>query len=430
MTAWRPTAALVRAGFVAIVGLSAALAVGAPSAVVLVAPLAAYVALVLVGRPRIEPHPAAELGHRVLHEGQGTLARLRLEGSDDVEVVTRVLARSDRLAVRPHGGRLVALVAADGDQPDAALEVSPTSWGRVAVGPELTGLHTSWAGFRWGPVTHDGLALTVLPTGAPFDSRAEAPAPLGVVGAHRSRREGDGREFSGIRPFHVGDRLRRIDWRVSLRTGDLHVVTTRAEEDAGVLIVVDATVDVRGTGTAPSSLDLTVRAAAAMAEHHLRTGDRVGLRVLGGGGQVVGLAAGQPQLRRVLGALAHVRPGGGHRLADRLTVPVAAGTTVLVLSPLLHPTLIGLAARLTGQGVPTLAVDTLPSQRGLGAADDAARTRTTDLAWRLRLAERDLAVAALGGTGCPVTPWRGPGSLDLVTRQLARRSAMPRIAVR
>ena len=53
----------------------------------------------------------------------------------------------------------------------------------------------------------------------PAADRADRRAPV--------RREGDGTEFSSIRPFHSGDRMRRINWRVSLRTGALHVVSTR-----------------------------------------------------------------------------------------------------------------------------------------------------------------------------------------------------------
>ena len=109
-------------------------------------------------------------------------------------------------------------------------------------------LTSPWAGYRWGPVLERGSEMTVLPASAPFDSAAEAPQPLGLVGANRSRRVGDGTEFAGIRPFHAGDRLRRINWRVSLRTGDLHVVTARGEEDSGVLLVVDALSDFGRSG--------------------------------------------------------------------------------------------------------------------------------------------------------------------------------------
>ena len=71
-----------------------------------------------------------------------------------------------------------------------------------------------------------------------------------------------------------------MQWRVSLRTGTLHVTSTLAEEDSSILLVVDAVVDLgvgRGIHGSASSLDVAVRAAGAVAEHYLRRGDRVGL---------------------------------------------------------------------------------------------------------------------------------------------------------
>jgi uncharacterized protein (DUF58 family) len=153
--------------------------------------------------------------------------------------------------------------------------------------------------------------LTVWPQAAVYDSTAEAPQPDGLVGAHRSRRVGSGTEFSGIRPFAPGDRLRRISWPVSLRTGELQVVTTRAEQDASVLVVVDALRDIGVSGGVDgraSSLDLTVRAASALSEHHIRRGDRVGLRVVGSSDLRVPLGSGPRHLHRLTGTLARVLP--------------------------------------------------------------------------------------------------------------------------
>ena len=123
---------------------------------------------------------------------------------------------------------------------------------------------------------------------ARFDSRAETPRPVGLVGVNRSPRLGAGIEFADIRPFRAGDRLRKISWRVSARSRELHVTTSPSEEDSGVLLVVDALGDHGRSGGLdgePSSLDQSVRAAAALAEHHIRTGDRVGLRIVGGDGR-------------------------------------------------------------------------------------------------------------------------------------------------
>ena len=255
-----------------------------------------------------------------------------------MEHVTRVAARAPYVAMQPASGNVGALLDEDGEPP--VLEVSPRRWGVRLLGEERVGLTAPWAGYRWGPVLLPGQSMSVLPSTAPLDSRAEAPQPVGLVGRHRSRRQGEGTEFAAIRPFHAGDRLRRINWRVSLRSGALHVVTTRAEQDAGVLLVVDALADhgrSDGVDGRASSLDVTVRAAAAIAEHHVRAG-RPGVAA-GDRGRATsssGTAPARRHLRVLLGRLARVRPGEPRDLApERLQLRATAGTVVIVLSPML-----------------------------------------------------------------------------------------------
>ncbi len=276
----------------------------------------------------------------------------------------------------------------------------------------------------------------MLPLTAPFDSRAEAPQPLGLVGAHRSRRVGSGTEFAGIRPFQPGDRLRRINWRVSLRTDALHVETARAEEDTGVLLVVDALADhgrSGGTDGSASSLDLTVRAAAAIAEHHARGGDRVALRVVGAGREQVGYGSGRRHLRRLLGTIAGLRLGEPRAdESEALQFGATGGTVVVVLSPMLAESIGTATAALVRRGLPVLVIDTLPPdavRRG-PAVVDGTDPVLADLAWRMRKVEREQVLGRLAALGCPVVAWRGPGTMDDVLRRLARRAQLPQVRVR
>ncbi len=431
MTQWRATAALGRAVLVAASGLALAVLFGEPVLIVLSAPFGVLAALGLLNRPTREPQAHSVLAHPVLHEGQGTTSRLVLRDVDDVEHVTRVTSRAPYLVLRPAHGTVGSLLDAEARVADTFI--SPRRWGRRLLGEEKVALTTRWAGYRWGPVGLTGDLIEVLPATAPFDSHAELPQPVGLVGAHRSRRVGDGTEFSGIRPFHAGDRLRRVNWRVSLRSDELHVVDTRAEEDSAVLVVVDALSDYGTSGGvdgASSSLDVSVRAAAALAEHHSRSGDRVGLRVVGSSGQVVGYGAGARHLRVILGQLARVRAGTPHDLStEPLQFRVTAGTVVMVLSPMLSEVMTSSAAALMRRGVPVMVIDTLPEE-ATPAAREGVPSRVADLAWRMRRVERDLLLDRLAGTGCPVVAWRGPGTLDEVLRRLARRSQLPRVAVR
>lgn len=432
MTGWRPTASLGRAVLVGTTGLGLAVVFGDPVLVVLVAPLVLLSGLGLVHRPASAPRLSSRLDHVTLHEGQGTVSRLVVEDAGDVEHVTRVSAAAPYVASQPRSGSTGVLV--DGDParvPD--LEVSPRRWGRRLLGEEKVGLTSAWAGYRWGPVPMIGQAMDVLPVTAPFDSAAEVPAPVGLVGRHRSRRVGDGSEFASIRPFHAGDRLRRINWRVSLRSDSLHVVTARAEQDAGVLLVVDALADHGASGGIDgraSSLDVTVRAAAAIAEHHVRSGDRVSMRVLGPGHELVSPGAGRHHLRMLLVRLARVRAGEPRDLAaDRLQLRVTEGTVVIVLSPMLAEAVGTATAMVARRGLPVMVVDTLP-QDVVPAVTEGTDPGVADLAWRMRRVERDQQLARLASLGCPVVPWRGPGTLDEVMRRLARRAQLPQVVTR
>lgn len=431
MNHWWPTAALGRALGLGAVGLAAAVLAGRPVVVVLTAPLLLVGAMGLLRRPASSPRVASWLGHPVLHEGQGTRSNLLVDDLSDVEHVTRLASRVPYVALHPAAGRLGRLVGSEDELP--VVEVSPRRWGRRVLGDETVALTSPWAGYRWGPVGVAGNRLEVLPVRAPFDSRAEAPQPLGLVGAHRSRRPGDGTEFAAIRPFQTGDRLRRLNWRVSLRTGSLHVLSTRGEEDTAVLLVVDALADhgrSGGVGGVASSLDLTVRAAAAIAEHHVRRGDRVGLRVVGSGGETVRYGAGGRHLQQILGRLATMQVGTPRQLrAEQLQLGVTAGTVVVVLSPMLSEVMGAMAATLVQRGLPVMVVDTLPTEL-TPLVTEGTDPRVADLAWRMRRLERAEVLARLASLGCPVVAWRGPGTLDEVLHRLARRAQLPQVRAR
>lgn len=425
MSRWRPTAALGRAALVAMAGTALAVLLGDPVLVVLAAPVALCAALGLLGATRSRPTVEVSLDHRALHEGQGTTSRLLLQQAGAAEHVARVSGRAPYVALHPAQGVVGALWD---PRRGLDLEVSPRRWGLHGPAEEKVALTTAWGGWRWGPVRVTAPSLRAYPGRTAFDAAAEMPQPLGLVGAHRSRRPGTGTEFEGIRGFRAGDRLRRVSWRVSLRTGDLHVVSTRGEEDSAVLLVLDALADhgrSEGVDGEASSLDLGVRGAAAVARHVGRSGDRVALRVLGAAPGAVGYGSGERHHQRILTTLSDVRPGRAAAMAaDRVRLGATPGTVVIVFSPMLDDLVSSLVATLTRGGLPTLVVDTLPATAGEGPEDPAAPDIAA-LAWRMRLVERSLLLADVAAAGCPVVPWRGPGTLDEVLRGFARSVRAP-----
>lgn len=426
---WQPTQALARAAACGLTCLVLALLGGRPELLVLGTPFLLHAALALVHRPTGSPRPTVAHRPHTLHEGQATTSRLvghvGAALGDEVEQVTRSRAAAAYVQAQPASGA----VTGPADDPPA-LVVRALRWGRLPLGEEKVALLSRWAGFRWGPVALDGGTLEVLPGPAPYDSRASVPRTAGLVGPHHARRPGSGTELEGIRPFTVGDRLRRIDWRVSLRTGELHVVSTDAEQDAQVQLVLDASADLGVSGGvegAASSLDLGVRAAASLADHHVRRGDRVGLTVLGSPHLDLPARSGTRALHRLRATLAAV------------TVPRDAGAAgpwrvrgdevVYLLSPLLDPAVAGHAALLSSRGTSVVVVDVL-GEGEPPTLPDGPPPDVMSLAWRMRRLEREEVVRALASAGCPVVPWRGPGTVDEVLRRLARRAQLPRVRTR
>ena len=275
------------------------------------------------------------------------------------------------------------------------------------------------------------LEVVTLPLREGFAAVEAVPRPAGLVGLHRSRRPGEGTELAGVRSFRTGDRLRRINWAVSARTGELHVTSTWSDRDTELVLVLDTGEDIgvsEGIDGQASSLDTAVRAAASIAEHYLRHGDRVRLIDTGTAVRSVRAGSGRGHLRRILDALVHADPRGVQRDPNQLArrEHIRADSLVIVLSPMLRQTVLGHVVTLAQAGCTVIAVDTLPPDVGqrVGAEHDG---RAWPLAWRLRLLERQSELDRLGDLGVPTVAWRGAGTLDEVLRDASRLSAAPRI---
>ena len=430
MTGWHPTGALVRAAASAVVVVTAGLVLRRPDLLVLAAPFGLVAALGMAHRPRAPLAARVSLADRWLHEGQSTRLRVRVESAEELEQVTATLAPPAFVVTQPPSGSVAATPRADGLS-GVELVLSPRRWGVRSVGTCLFAATSRWGGYRWGPQRLGEATLVALPDTRAF-SAAETPRPEGLVGQNRSRRGGDGSEFFAIRPFQPGDRLRRVNWRTTLRTGRMHAVGTSAQVDSSLLLVLDAVADVGASGGLDgesSALDVGVRAASALAAHHIEVGDRVALRVLGRQCHVLGPGTGLRHQRRLQELLAQVRPGWPDLLgARRLRLRAGADTVVVVLTPMLSLEITTAMLTLAGRGLTVVAVDTLaPLTLPAPARDPHSAAR---LAWRMRLVEREMHVTEVTRHGIPVVPWRGSGTLDEVLRGLARRARSPREVTR
>ncbi|MCU1394309.1 MAG: hypothetical protein JWM34_2737 [Ilumatobacteraceae bacterium] len=429
---WRPTAAHVRCSVAAIVMALVAVLVRRPDLLVLGAPLAIVAGWSSLGRPGRTPSVTHRLADPVVREGQATTWSADFDGPAEADSIVAVMPEARWIETYTARGAdpttgVVAAAVVDGHAV-VSMTVRSIRWGQHRVERATIVASSAWGAFTWVHRTPQS-PLISLPLPATFDSSATIRRSNGLVGLDRSSRPGDGLEFAGIRPFQAGDRMRRINWARSLRAGSLHVTSTWADQDTLVVLEVDATDDVGGSegvdGQA-SSLDLAVRAAGAIAEHHVQRGDRVMLRIIGSSGsKSVPAATGRAHLRRILDTLAAVRAGSDPRgLQSRGRLAVPADSLVILLTPLVTRAPLDRAVALARRGVTVAVVDTLPDH--VTEDDDPV----TALAWRIRLLERRREVRIAEQAGVAVVPWRGPGSLDQFLRDVARRASAPRLSSR
>ncbi|HEX6684955.1 MAG TPA: DUF58 domain-containing protein [Candidatus Limnocylindrales bacterium] len=424
---WVPTRALSRAVFVCGLALLTAVLLGRADLVVLVAPLALSVAFGLLRRPGGSP------GLRL-----STVETLPVEGAEigaTVEVENRDTAGYDLAVLRVQHSPWLEL--ADGDRPHAtvvargmaaSVELSGPAirWGRQTLGPASAYAVAADGLLRSKAVVTGALGLRVYPMTEPFAADEAMPRAAGLVGQHRSRRPGEGGELAGVRQFVPGDRLRRIDWRVSLRTERLHVAATLSDRDAEVVLLLDLLADAgksEGINGAASVLDRTVRASAAIAEHYLHLGDRVSLIEYGASARRLRPASGRRQYLTVLEWLldADPSPVARERGSAQLAASISADALVVVLTPLLDARSASMLAGLARSGRFVVAVDTLPTELTVPATSN-----WSGLAFRLWRLERENTIGQLREHGVPVVAWAGAGSLDVVLRDVARLASAPK----
>ena len=429
----RPTAALVRAAVVGSAALAMAVLIGNPTLILAGLPLLAWAVVAFARRvARGEEHgvtaPRMRVTRPTIEEG-GTSAALLTTAPGVLTTASVPLPAHADLAPR-HGS-----LAGDGS---VRLRITAHRWGRVAVGPTHVLVTDPLGAFR-AQHTLPGLGVKVVPSASILDAPVSVPSPIGVSGAHLSQRRGDGTALSEVREFRPGDRLHRINWRVTSRTGKLHTNATFTEQDTEVLIVTDTIADVQpapwAPHDAPTSLDMTIRATTAVARHYLTAGDRVSLFDLGYLIGPVRAGTGPRQLRVLTDALSRAGREDGTTRPSRRLRKVRPGTLTVVCSPLLSSAAITQIGELVARGADVIVVDTMPSSIGdvsvlkgrplriSGSVSD----RFWPEAWAMRRMLRGRTVRELREAGVPVTAWEGPASLAPVLLSLSAARSAPRM---
>ena len=431
-TQWASTRALGRAVLITGVLLIAAVLLGRVDLVVLATPFALGTAFALRRRPSVAPRVRLISDDVHLVEGGAVTGGVTVGNPDavgyDLVIVRTLVAPWLRIE---RGDRPFVRTVAAGDADDIELRGEALRWGRHALGPAAARAVACDGLVASRPVVTGARGVRVYPVTEPFDADEAMPRAAGLVGGHRSRRPGEGGELAGVRIFGPGDRLRRIDWRVSLRARQLHVAATLSDRDAEVVLLLDVLAEAGRSGGIKGSasvLDTTVRAAAAVAEHYLHRGDRVAMLEYGPAARRLRPATGRRQYLTVLEWLLDVRAEPSpYEPYDQVFGPhlLSSDALVVVLTPLIDPRSAPMLARLARAGRFVVAVDTLPH-----AAVPQRPGRWTEMAHRLWRLDRKNTIGQLREHGVPVVAWAGAGSLDLVLRDVARLASAPKAVLR
>lgn len=434
---YRPTPAAVRAVLLAVVASALALVLGKPALLVLAAPFVVWSIWAVLQRPTPdEDAPALEASARTISLGESVAVAVRSGGAGAPQRLVDVAIAPDAgVDLDPEWGAACGL-------DEAVVKLRPRRWGRLDLPSAHVTVSDPWnlwaAELRLSAGSVDVSPVSTVP------GRGDAlPHPTGTAGIHQSRRAGDGTALADIRRFAPGDRLNRINWRVTSRTGELHTNATTADRDTDVLIVVDTLADITTAeigGEHESSLDRTIVAAASLTEHYLRLGDRVGVHDLGGVVGSLPARSGIRQFAAFTAGLARVRPQVPRDHGVRAVGRLRAGTFVVVCTPLLDAAVLREIAVLSRRGAAVLVVDTLPGRLGRldrgpldrsasplrRLLDPAPAASFWEEAWVLRRLQRDADVAHLREVGIPVTEWGGVSGIAALAAALTAQRPVAR----
>jgi uncharacterized protein (DUF58 family) len=403
------------------VGLLAALLLGRPEPVALVAPFIVGCAV------------AVALNHTSRIQITARLDRARALEGEVVFFEVDILARTPTAWLQVHvpvpaglTARVPARATARGVRLAAGarrrlrIPVRCTRWGAYRLGVFWTRSHDVLGFFITEARFECDQALRVYPR--PETARALiVPHETQVFAGNRlSRRTGEGIEFADVRTFAPGDQVRHINWRLTSRQGTLYVNQQHPERNADIVLFLDSFSDV--SGPAGGTLEQSVRVAATLAERYLRQRDRIGLIGFGGSLRWLLPSTGIRQVYRIVDALLDTTLFLSYVWKDLDIIPprtLPPKALVIAISPLLDPRTVQALFDLRGRGFDLAILDISPVP-----FVGAGREETDRLAFRLWKLHREALHVRFRRIGVPVavcTPDR-PLAIALEEVSTFRRS--------
>lgn len=404
----------------AALGCLAGLALARPEPVLLGAP---FMLALVIGAAL--PRPAhvdvrARLSAERAVEGDAVTMTVALRSATPADWV-EVLPRAPRgLTIEDDPpGAIVALA------PDEPREIERTvrcrRWGGYLVG-ELFVRTRDPLGFFVRQGWHRArLPLRVFPEQEALRVLVQPAETQIFAGNERSRATGEGIEFADTRPFLPGDRVRRINWRLTSRLGAPFVNELHRERNTDVVIFLDTFAEA-GQGDEGTRFQ-AVRAAAALAEHYLQRRDRVGLISFGGVLHWLTPAMGLRQRYRIVESLIETDIVFSYAWKRIAVIPpqvLPPKALVIALTPLLDERAIDALLDLRARRFDLAIIEVSPMPYVA-----APRGETGRLAFRIWQLDREVMRDRFRRLGVPVVAWEAgqPLAQPLQEVHLFRRSA-------
>jgi uncharacterized protein (DUF58 family) len=390
--------------------LWAAIVLHRPELVALAAPFGLLLAVGLAATA--PPEVAVSVGEDELRAVEGDTVRLHVQ----VEA-----AASGPVGVELHApaGLRVAdparvLRVPEGEPAELEFEVGCTRWGGFLAGGMTLHATGPLGLVRYEQAVAPGVRVRVYPHPESVRALPRPAATHAGAGNYVTRMRGEGLEFADLRPHVPGDRLRQVNWRVSARRGRLHVNEYHPERNADVVLFLDAFTDTRHT--AGGTIDMTVRAAAALAGAYLATRDRVGVVGFGGVLRWVLPSAGNAQTYRILDSLIDTQVVASYAWRDVAVIPARTlppHALVVAITPLADARMLEALADLRARGIDLAVIDVSPMP-----FVEPPRGELGALAYRLWRLRREQIGSRYRAMGVPVVEWMHGRPVDEVLAQL------------
>jgi uncharacterized protein (DUF58 family) len=299
---------------------------------------------------------------------------------------------------------------------EVAISLTAAHWGMHHLGVVATRVMGPGRFAMWEKVFDHRRAVKVFPRLERIRKGLRPPETQVYSGNYVARSAGDGLEFSQVRPFERGDRVRSVNWRVTTRRSELHVNVFHPERNSDIVLFLDTFGDYGSRDL--GSLEIAVRGASGLVRHYLGRKDRVGLVAFGGVLRWITVSMARTQVYRVVDALLESQAHFSFAWKDVDLLPhgtLPPSALIVAFSPLVDRRATDAIRDLFARGFPLVVIDTLPED--LVAAD---LTPEGLLARRVWLLQRQTIRAELSSMGIPVLRWWEADRLDGVLQTLPR----------